>query len=190
MVEALDQLSEALESVRPLVAGVRADQWSAPTPCAEWSVHDLLNHLVGGNLLYAGVLSGGGPVTVPPAQTVDRLGSDPLGAWTDSAQALLDAFGAPGALEQTITVPFGTVPGFAALHLRIIESLVHGWDLARATGQTGDFPAYLAEQGLAIAQLRLGDIPADRSPFAPSVPITDDAPAIDRLAACLGRDVS
>jgi uncharacterized protein (TIGR03086 family) len=93
-------------------------------------------------------------------------------------------------LERSVTVPFGTIPGIVALHLRMTELLVHGWDLARATGQRPAFPDDLAEQELAFTRSKLTDIPPDRSPFGPPQPVADDAAAIDRLAACLGRNVT
>lgn len=77
-----------------------------------------------------------------------------------------------------------------ALHLRITELLVHGWDLARATDQVVTFPEDLAGQELAFTRVALADIPPGRRPFAPPEPVADDAPAIDRLAACLGRTVT
>jgi uncharacterized protein (TIGR03086 family) len=111
-------------------------------------------------------------------------------AYRDSAGALLAAFRQPGVLDRVHTVPIGPVPGIAALHLRITEVLVHGWDLARATGQHAEFPEDLAEQELAFSRRKLGDIPAGRTPFAPPQPVPDDAPAIDRLVALLGRNVN
>ena len=84
-------------------------------------------------------------------------------------------------------MPFGTVPGAVALHLRLTEVLVHGWDLAQATGQVAAFPQDLAEQELAFTRDALGALPPGRSPFAPPTPAPDTAPALDRLAACLGR---
>jgi uncharacterized protein (TIGR03086 family) len=97
------------------------------------------------------------------------------------------AFRQPGALGRTVEVPFGTVPGAVAVHLRLTEVLVHGWDLAQATGQALAFPENLAEQELAFSRDALGALPPGRSPFAPPTPAPDTAPAIDRLAACLGR---
>src|SRR6266513_3088890 len=67
---------------------------------------------------------------------------------------------------------------------------VHGWDLAQATGQPALFPDRLAEQELAFTRHALADLPAGRSPFGPPQPVATDAPAIDRLAACLGRAVT
>ena len=68
--------------------------------------------------------------------------------------------------------------------------LVHGWDLARATGQPASFPDDLAEQELAFSRHKLADIPAGRHPFGPPQPVAAEAPAIGRLAACLGRTVT
>jgi uncharacterized protein (TIGR03086 family) len=191
-VHPVDQLAGALDVAEDLVAGVPDDRWDAPTPCADWTVRDLVNHLVGGNLLFAGVL-GGEPTPsleeLGRGQGVDRLGDDPVAAFRVAADTLLAAFRQPGALEQVVTVPVGTVPGIGALHLRLVETLVHGWDLARATGRPPGFPEALAEQELAFSRAKLADVPPDRTPFAPPQPAPDDAPALDRLAALLGRDV-
>lgn len=187
----VDQLARMLEITEELVATVRDDQWAAPTPCTEWNVRDLVNHLVAGNGLFAGILTG--LITVSDAQGLrgsDQLGDRPVDAYRDVAGAVVAAFARPGALERTVTVAFGTVPGVVAAHLRLTEALVHGWDLAQATGRTVSFPDDVVEQELEFTRGALGRVAADRSPFAPSRPVDDDAPAIDRLAACLGREVT
>lgn len=188
----VDRLAAALEVTVPLVAAVREEQWSAATPCSEWSVHDLVNHVVAGNLMFATALRGG---QLPPPGSAgpwagDQLGAQPVAAFRDSADAVVTAFAQPGVMERPVTVPFGTVPGVVALHLRLTEILVHGWDLARATGQTVTFPEDLVEQELDFTRGKLADVPSNRSPFAPSQAVADDAPALDRLAACLGRSVA
>ena len=185
--ELIDQLSVALETTAHLVASVSADQWTNPTPCSEWSVRDVVNHLVVGHYRFASILRGQQP---PAAEEILSSVAVALSAYRDSSEALLDAFRQPGVLEKMFTIPFGTVPGVVALHLRMTEALVHGWDLARATGQSADFPDHLAEQELAFSRAKLSDIPAGRTPFAPPQPVAHDAPAIDRLAACLGRRVA
>jgi uncharacterized protein (TIGR03086 family) len=169
-----DQLADALDRFGVLVAGVRDEQWALPTPCPDWDVRALVTHVINGNLQVASALAGE---------------TSPLAGYAGSAAAVLAAFRAPGALERIAMVPFGAVPGAVALHLRLTELLVHGWDLARATGQATDFPAGLAEQELAFTLRTLPSVPKDRSPFGPSQPAADDATALDRLAACLGRDV-
>lgn len=210
----IDGLARALDAAGELIAGVREDQWSSPTPCTEWNVRMLVDHLVAGNQIYARVLSGEPlppPETMAQFRAMDHLGDDPLGAFRQAGAQLLDAFRQPGVLERVFEVPVGgarglMMPGFFALHLRIGDTLVHGWDLARATGQPARLPNDIAEQELAgIQRLASGSgLPAavegflfsrqpasadaaTRPPFGPPQPVADDAPAIDRLAAFLGR---
>jgi len=180
----VDALTRALTATGQIVAGIRDNQWSTPTGCPDWTVRDLLNHLVGGNLAFAAILTG----QTPPDRGADHLGDDPASAYRRSGQALQEAFAQPGVLDEVFTVPIGPVPGAVALHLRITEILVHGWDLARATGQpTTGLPEDLAEYELEFSRGKLDDIPAGQRPFAPPQPVAATAPAIDRLVACLGR---
>jgi uncharacterized protein (TIGR03086 family) len=169
-----------------LITGVRPDQWTAPTPCTEWNVRNLVNHVVRGNRQFATALRGEPP---PPAEPLDVLGDDPLAAYRAASAEMLEALRQPEAMQGTVTVPFGTVPAGLAVHLRNTELLVHGWDLARATGQPTPFPDQLAEQELQFSRGALSQIPPGRTPFGPSQPVADDARAIDRLAALLGRHV-
>jgi uncharacterized protein (TIGR03086 family) len=186
----LRPLATAVEVAAALVSGVRADQWDLPTPCEQWSVRQLVNHVVGGNRLFTRVLSGR---PLPPREQLgqrahqDQLGDDPAAAFRTSADELLAAFRAPGVLEREHTVPAATLPGPAVVHLRTVEILVHGWDLARATGQPVPFPDELVEPEIAFSEQLLPRLPEGRQPFAPSRTATGDAPAIDRLAALLGR---
>jgi uncharacterized protein (TIGR03086 family) len=93
-------------------------------------------------------------------------------------------------LESVYDAPFGTARGTALVHVRIAENLVHGWDLARATRQPGDFPDDVAGRVLVRSQQRLTSRPeGPGAPFAAEVPVLPDAPAIDRLAGWLGRPV-
>jgi uncharacterized protein (TIGR03086 family) len=190
-----DDLAGALAAAERLVAEIGPREWDLPTPCTGWSVRDVVNHLVGGNLLFVRVF-GGEPL--PPreelvaASRTDRLGDDAVGALRASGSALLDTFRSEGALERVVTVPAGTFPGIAALHLRVVEALVHGWDVARATGRTLTAPDELVERELAFTRgtlPRLPPRPAGQGPFAPARPVADGAPALDRLAALLGRPV-
>jgi uncharacterized protein (TIGR03086 family) len=184
------QLKLALDLAGDLVAGVPGARWGDPTPCDGWTVRDLVGHVIAGNALFARALGGQYQDPAGPAGPAGPDDAALLPAYRDSAAALVEAFGQPGVLGQIVTVPFGTVPGIVALHLRITEVLVHGWDLATATGQHTAFPADLAEQELAFSIEKLSDIPPGRRPFGPRQPVAADAPAIDRLAACLGRSVA
>jgi uncharacterized protein (TIGR03086 family) len=187
----LAPLATALTGVGRLVDSLPDDAWDRPTPCSDWTVRQLLGHLIGGNRLVARAVSGE-PLR-PPEQLgqrdpADQLGDDPRAAWHASAEDLLTALGAPGALERTYTVPAGTFPGAVIVHLRVVETLVHGWDLARATGGELEVPDELAAAELAFSTDLLSRLPSGRTPFAPSRPVAEGAPALDRLVALLGRE--
>ena len=187
----LAPLTAALDDGTRLVAAVTGEQWSHPTPCADWTVRQLVNHVVGGNRLFTRVLRG---AALPPMQDLgrraqeDQLGEDPAAAYRTTADELVQALGKPGVLAGTFTVPAGTLPAPAIVHLRTVEILVHGWDLARATGQAIPFADELAVGELAFSSDLLGRIPDGRRPFAPTRAVDGEAPAIDRLVALLGRD--
>jgi uncharacterized protein (TIGR03086 family) len=180
----LHDLDRACAATGELVARIRDEQWSAHTGCPDWTVRDLVNHLVSGNLFFAALLRD----QPPPDRSDDHLGADPVTAYRRAAADLAAAFAEPGAFDRAITVPAGTVPGVVALHLRITEYLVHGWDLAHATAQPTDgLPTDLAETELRLAQAHLAHVPRGGHPFGPAQPAPGDATALDRLAAYLGR---
>lgn len=184
----LEALARAQSATDQLIAGIRAEQWMAPTPCTEWTVHDVVNHLVTGHLTFVALLGEGSP----PDRSADQLGDNPLAAFRAAGQALAAGFTQPGVVDRVYQAPMGPAPGAMLLQVRIGELLVHGWDLAHATGQPAAalLPADLAEQQLAVWQARLGDGPRDGAPIAPAQPVADEAPAIDRLAAYFGRALS
>ena len=184
----VEQLESVHATMRPLVAAIGSDQWSAPTPCGDWDVRGLLAHVVGGNRVFAAALRGVPLAEARRALSGDPLGPDPAAAYGQAAEEIAAAFREPGALERPATVPFGTVPGAVALHLRIVEALVHGWDLARATGRTVSYPDDVVEQEIAFSREFLPRVPPGRQPFGQSRPVADDAPPLDRLVALLGRD--
>jgi uncharacterized protein (TIGR03086 family) len=154
----------------------------------------LVNHLVFGNRLIANTLRGESPQELDrlrQKRDVDQLGDNPLGAYREVGAALQHAFSQPNVLERIFPAPVGAVPGAVILHLRITDLLVHGWDLARATGQPARLPEDLADEELAFARSPLAsDVPRTGHPFGPTQVVADDAPAIDRLAAYLGRPIT
>jgi uncharacterized protein (TIGR03086 family) len=180
----VEDLERACGAVGDVIAAVRPGQWTAPTPCTEWSVRDVVNHLVGMNLVFAALLEGG-PM---PERGADRLGDDPLGAYQASVAALQDAFGHPGVLERSYAGPLGNATGAERLQIRLYDLLVHGWDLGQAIGIAAQMPDDLAEQALAFARDQLSTQPRTGR-FAEPQPIDDTATAIERLAAFMGRQV-
>lgn len=181
----IEQLGRALTAVDGLIRAVRPEQWSAPTPCAQWTAAQLVNHLVGMNRVFVAMLS-----NEPPPQRSERSSGELADAFATSSAGLLAAFSRPGVLEQEFTGPLGMVTGAGRLQIRLYDLIAHGWDLARATGQDARLlPDDLAEQSLTFVR---GQLSGQARPgrFDLAQPVADDAPAIDRLAAFLGRRVS
>jgi uncharacterized protein (TIGR03086 family) len=167
-----------------VIAGVKADQHSGATPCTEWSVRQLINHMVTGNLAFASIVTGG----PRPDRGQDHLGDDPAAAFRKATRDLRDALSAPGALQRVYSTPLGPGPGPVLLGLRTVEMAVHSWDIAKATNQSTDLDPEVA--GWALGSLRQAFAGGrGERPFGPEQPAPPDATAADRLAAYAGRIV-
>jgi uncharacterized protein (TIGR03086 family) len=113
---------------------VTAVQWSAATPCAEWDVRSLVNHVAGEYLWVPELLAGKTVAEVGDRLDGDLLGDDPLAVLASAAQSAQAAADEPGSLTRTVHLSFGDVPGAEYLKQMAIDSVIHGWDLARAIG--------------------------------------------------------
>ncbi len=113
---------------------VSADQWSAPTPCAEWDVRALMNHVAGEYLWVPELLAGKTIAEVGGRLDGDLLGDDPLGVLTRAHAAAVEAAAAPEAMTMTVHLSFGDLPGAEYLQQMAIDSVIHSWDLARGIG--------------------------------------------------------
>lgn len=187
----VDSLATALDAVGEMLVDVREDQWHAPTPCTDWDVREVVNHLVLGDDLTSEVLRGGAELgfgAFDPT-TQDGLGEDPVASHRGATVKLVAALRQPDVLEQVFALPIGTVPGFVILHLRTVEALVHGWDVARATGQRLTLPDQLVEQELEFTRDAMEGAAPGTFPFSAPQPVANDAPPLDRLVALLGRPV-
>jgi uncharacterized protein (TIGR03086 family) len=181
----LDDLARASAVLGDLVDRIAADQWAAPTPCTEWSVRDVVDHLVGTNLVLVAMFEQG-PM---PDREADRLGADPATAYRRSIAALQTAAARPGVLERSQSTALGTATGVERLRWRIADLLTHGWDLVQATGIIAEIPDDLVDQALTFVRAQLPN-QTRTGRFADPEPIQANAPAIDRLAAFTGRPVS
>ena len=120
---------------RRSIAGVRDDQWAQQSDCDDWTVRELVNHIVTGNYWAAELGSGFTIEAVGDRLDGDVLGTDPLRAYDDSALVAAAVFRAPGAMEAPCAVSYGPVPGEVYCGHRLIDVLIHGWDVAASTGQ-------------------------------------------------------
>jgi uncharacterized protein (TIGR03086 family) len=178
---------QALDTTGRVVAGITDAQWDEPTPCAEWTVRQLLNHVVAGNWWAAELAAG---VTIDQVGTRldgDLLGTDPPLEYRRSANAAAAAFDTPGALEAPCAVSYGPVPGSVYAGHRFIDVLVHGWDLAVATGQDRTIDPVLADECWAVVEPQ-ADMLRGSGMFGQRASIPATADTSSRLLAVLGRD--
>src|SRR4051812_36736226 len=180
----LDALEAALATSGAFVAGVAPTEWSSPTPCPGWDVRAVTNHLVGGLRIFTAQLTG---ADAGGEHEDDWLGESPAAAYTAAATAVLAAWRAPGAMSRTLSISLGDVPAPLGAVIELTEVVVHGLDVAVATGQEDRVDA---EQAAALQSLMLGlGMDSFRIPgvFGPAVPAPADAPAHRQLLAFLGR---
>ena len=172
-----------LEALAPhlggVVAGIAPDQLDRPTPCAGFTVRGVLEHMISGGTAFAAAYRGEAPA--------DPDLSDPLGSFGDVLGDLVAAITAPGALDQQVQAPFGEVPGETFARFVVLDGLVHGWDMATATGQTYDPPAELVDAVDAFAHQAIDPLRDGGKTFADAVEPRPDASPIERLANYPGR---
>ncbi len=182
-----DALAQSQDVARQVLANVSADQLDLDTPCREWKVSNVIDHLVGSQHWARSAVQG-----VEMTETGEGSAQGDFAATFDqAAQASLDAFSEPGALGRTVNPGFGDMPAGALMGLATSDTFTHAWDLAKATGQDTDLAPELAAQ--LLEQSRQAIQPAFRSEegtiFGPEQQAPEGAPAADQLAAFLGRTV-
>jgi len=182
------RIHDAIDATAVIVHGITADQWHLTTPCDDWDVHAVANHLVGGMLAFSELLAG---VAVADDPTADHLGADPASAFDAAARADHDAWSRPDALDGTVALAFATFPAPMAAVIHLTELVVHGIDLAVATHQQHAIDERLAEQLLDLMH-SMGGIDAFRGPgfFGPEVAAEDGQLPHARLLAYVGRNTT
>ncbi|MEV6757991.1 TIGR03086 family metal-binding protein [Streptomyces sp. NPDC051214] len=175
--------------VAAVAEGISDEQLSGPTPCPEYQVRHLLGHLVGltGAFRDAGRKDLGPQLDQNPGDSLPDLGPGWRAELPKLLDELVEAWRDPAAYEGMTRAGGIDLPGAVAGAVAMDELVVHGWDLARATGQT-----YAADEASLAVALELltpqeGDVSED-TPFGPPVPVPDDAPLLDRVIGLSGRD--
>ncbi len=130
-ITALPIAAARFESVAALVT---ADDLRKPTPCGDWTVQQLLDHVIGGNLMAAALLSGASREDAVAVLAESTVGADTFAAVQESMRAQANAFADSAALELVVHHPAMDMPGAQLLGFRVGDLLVHSWDLARAIG--------------------------------------------------------
>lgn len=181
-------LADVLDDLAGVIAGITPGQLTSPTPCAEFDVAQLRSHVVGWLETFAAGFA-------DPDGRAPRAGLDGYQPPADAAAAVREHAAtlaralAAGAASRPLWLGDSAMPGELALGMILWEYQVHGWDLARATGQEWSPPPAAAEESLRFAPGMLTpDYQGEGKMFGPPVPVPAAAPAFERLLGLSGRD--
>ena len=173
-------------SITTKIEGVPEDRWADPSPCAGWTARDVVSHLVDVHGMFFGLVGR----SLEPGPDVE---TDPLGAWTSARDQMQAGLDDPARAGEEFDGISGRSTFAAAVDRFVCFDLnIHGWDLARATGQSTDLAPELATELLASARMFIQ--PAFRGddgvmPFGAEQEAPANATEADKLAAFLGRKI-
>lgn len=179
-VDILELDRRAIDATGSIISGLTDDQLDLPTPCSEWTVRDVIEHLVTNATKHVASITG---------TRIEAPDGDPGERFQAVSTHLTATLSTPGALEVPVDLgEYGTFDGPVAIRVHFIDVLVHGWDIGQALGGI-TLDEELARPALRIAE-RYPDTEPTRGPgraFAARQPVPDDAPTDLRLVATLGR---
>jgi uncharacterized protein (TIGR03086 family) len=178
--------ARSLDHARRAVAGVAADQWDQQSDCDEWTVRELVNHVVTGNYWAAELGAGLTIDDVGDRLDGDVLGADPVRVYDDSSIVAAAVFRAPGAMDKPCAVSYGPVPGSVYCGHRFIDVLIHGWDVATSTGQDTTLDPELVEACFAVIEPQM-DMLAASGMFGNRLDLPEEAGRQAQLLGLLGR---
>jgi len=173
---------DALAATGRIVNNIKDDQLHADTPCEDFDVAGLLNHLIGGNFWVAPLVQG--KTIAEVGDSLDRdFSKDEYDASAKDADA---AFSLPGAMERPVAVSYGPVPAEVYAGHRFIDVLIHGWDLAKATGQGTTLDPELVDACWTVINPQM-ELLRGSGMFGDELDVPDDADPQTKLLAVLGR---
>jgi uncharacterized protein (TIGR03086 family) len=186
MTELKSLFRRAAEGFGRHVHAVADTQWHDPTPCDDWDVRTLVNHVTVEQLWVPPLAGGSSVADVGDRLDGDQLGNAPIAAWDAALEASLRAFEAPGALDGTVMLSSGERPMAEYCWEMTTDALIHSWDLARGIGADEALDPELAEL-VHERTLPIAEQLQESGMFKPPVPVPDDAPLQTRLLALFGR---
>ena len=178
---------ETVENWSARVAGVGADQWDLPTPCNDWTVRDLVNHVAGEDLWTPAMVDGKTIAEVGDQFDGDLLGDDPIGTAQAAAMAALDATARTLPAGGIVHLSFGDTPIEEYVWQLVADHLIHEWDLAAAIGASRTLNA-AAVADVAGWFANWEELYRGAGAVGPRVPLGADADAQATLLAGFGRD--
>lgn len=181
-----DLYARAVDEFGARVGQVKADQWHDRTPCTEWDVHTLVNHVVNEACWVPPLLAGKTLEEVGDSLDGDLLGDDPYAAWDRAREDELEAVASLDSLDTAVHVSWGQIPARDYLDQVLMDHVVHGWDLARAVGADEKLDPELVEYCYMRAKPQEEMIRGSGA-FGGAVAVSEEADTQTKLLALLGR---
>lgn len=178
--------ARAVSGFTRTVHAIAPGQWHDATPCTDWDVRALVQHVTVEQLWAPPLLGGATVADVGDRFDGDVLGDDPVTHWDQSAAASVDAFAAADVTGGTVSLSRGPTPVAEYLGEMTADALIHTWDLARAIGADDTLDPELVATVFEFAAPNV-DAFAGSGLFDPPVPVPADAPLQSRLLALTGR---
>jgi uncharacterized protein (TIGR03086 family) len=185
-IDLLELHRRSLDEFDRRIRAVRADQWTDSTPCSEWDVRALVNHLVVEQLWVPPLMAGQTIAEVGDRLDGDQLGDDPVSTWERAAHEARTAFTAPGALEETVHLSAGDTEARVYCEQMTFDATVHAWDLARGIGVDDTIDAELASAMFGLMRTQAEEW-RKYGLFAAEVDVSAGADVQSRLLAMTGR---
>jgi uncharacterized protein (TIGR03086 family) len=183
-MDAITLLPAAAEEFGRRVHAVPPDAWDRATPCVDWSVRDVVNHVVGEHLWAPELLGGATMTDVGDRFDGDVLGDDPLAAWDPAIYRSLTAWAKVPA-DRPVHLSFGDTPAREYAEQMLVDLVVHAWDVSRGAGLDERMDPAAVRHALAYVEPHAAGLAASGL-FAEPVPVSSDDPQ-DRLLGLLGR---
>ena len=190
-IDVVEMDARAVRASVDVVSLIKPDDLRRPTPCAEWTLAELLAHMAAQHHGFAAAAAGNG--ADPQVWRTRPLGADPAATYAAAAAEVIAAFAVDGVLGAAFLLPeFSTettFPGHRAIGFHLVDYVVHAWDVARALDVRLDLPDDLVRAALPVAEA-VPDGPGREAPgaaFRPRLPVPADAGPMDRVLGLLGR---
>ena len=177
---------KASKNYNDAVHQIGTDQWHLPTPCTEWDVRALMQHLVNEQLWVVPLLEGKTIAEVGNTFDGDNLGDDPIGAWDEASAGAIAAVDALTSLEQVTHLSFGDFPAEEYLNQMLFDLHIHGWDLRSGIKVDSTLDGELTEYQMPWAEPAMKAYQAVGATAEPP-PIADDASPQTKILALSGR---
>lgn len=186
MTEVPRHFERAVAEFTRRVQAVADDQWNAPTPCPDWDVRKLVQHVVYETKWAPPLLEGKTIQEVGEVFEGDLLGDDPKGAWASAVEDANRAVNEDGVLDGTVHLSFGDFPGSAYISQVLSDFTIHSWDLARGIGADDRLDDELVEYVYSFLEPQ-AEAWRSAGAFGEAVEVAEGADTQTKLLALTGR---